>query len=121
MAGSPGASGTELEEVDRLLRAAITDRRLVTFTLGALRRIAEPHDYGIIDGVARLFFYQVGGESRSRSPVGWRWADLTNIVDLRILQDRDRFPGARPTASERHIHWDRLLATVSPRPVSDRR
>ena len=118
MAGSPGASDTELEERDRLLRAAIADRRLVTFTLGGRHRIAEPHDYGIIGGVAKLFFYQVGGQSRSPSPVGWRWAELTRIVDLRILQDHDRFSGARPTASERHVHWDTLLATVSPRPVA---
>jgi hypothetical protein len=120
VAGSPGASGNELEEVDRLLRAAITDRRLVEFTLDGLRRVGEPHDYGMIGGVAKLFFYQVGGQSRSPSPVGWRWAELTKIVELRILHDRDRFAGTRPTASARHIHWDILFATVSPRAVSDR-
>lgn len=58
---------------DQLICAAIAERRLVTFTLDGFRRIAEPHDYGIIDGAPRLFFYQVGGESRSGRPIGWRW------------------------------------------------
>jgi hypothetical protein len=56
----------------QLICAAISERRLVTFILDGFRRIAEPHDYGIIDGVAR----------------------------------------------RRHIHWDTLMATVSPRPMS---
>jgi len=113
VAVSPGVSRSQLEEIDRLLRAAIADTRLVTFSLDGLRRIAEPHDYGILDGVARLFFYQVGGESRSGRPVGWRWALLPRISELDILPDQ--FPGSRPAPSGRHIHWDTLIATVSPR------
>jgi hypothetical protein len=104
-------------ETDQLLRLAITERRLVMFILGGFRRIAEPHDYGIIDGVARLFFYQVGGESRSGRPIGWRWGLLPRISNLQIL--RDGFAGPRPAPSGRHIHWDTLIATVSPRPVSE--
>jgi hypothetical protein len=102
---------------DQLLRVAIHERRVVTFTLDGLRRLAEPHDYGIIDGVAKLFFYQLGGESRSGRPLGWRWAVLTRISDLQVLPDS--FPGPRPAPSGRHIHWDTLIATVSPRPVSE--
>jgi hypothetical protein len=117
---SQGASGAELVEVDRLLRAAIAERRLVLFTLDGLRRIAEPHDYGIIGGVPMLFFYQIGGESRSVPPVGWRWAELTRIAGLEILRNHDPFPGSRPAASGRHVHWDTLFASVSSRPVSAR-
>lgn len=100
-------------ETDRLLCAAIAEKRLITFTLDGCRRIAEPHDYGIIDGVARLFFYQVGGESRSGRPVGWRWGLLPKMSDLHVRPDR--FPGSRPAPSGRHVHWDMLIATVSPR------
>jgi len=100
---------------DRLLRTAIAERRLVTFVLDGFRRIAEPHDYGVIDGVARLFFYQIGGASRSGRPIGWRWALLPRISELKILPDG--FPGPRPAPSGRHVHWDVLIATVSPRPV----
>ena len=42
-----------------LLRAAIAERRLVTFTFDGFQRKAEPHDYGILDGVPTLFFWQV--------------------------------------------------------------
>ena len=86
------------------------------FTLEGRRRIAEPHDYGVIGGVTRLFFDQVGGESRSGSPVGWRWAECAKIAGLEILHDHPPFAGTRPTVSGRHVHWDALLATVSPRP-----
>lgn len=105
-----------LAGADQLLRTAIAERRLVTFTLDGFRRIAEPHDYGIIAGVARLFFYQIGGASRSGRPIGWRWGMLPRISQLQILHDT--FPGPRPAPSDRHIHWDVLIATVSPRPVS---
>ena len=100
-------------EIDRLLRRAIHDRRLVTFTLHGLPRRAEPHDYGMVGGVAKLFFYQVGGRSRSGRPIGWRWAVLSDIGDLRVLDDC--FRGTRPSPSGRHVKWDVLFATVSPR------
>ena len=102
-------------ETDQLLRVAIAERRLVAFSLDGLPRIAEPHDYGIVAGVPRLFLYQIGGESRSGRPLGWRWAALSKVADLRILSDT--FPGSRPAPSGRHIHWDKLIATVSGRPV----
>jgi hypothetical protein len=100
-------------DVDRLLRSAIGGRRLVTFTLHGLPRRAEPHDYGIIDGVPKLFFYQVGGRSRSGAPVGWRWAILADVSDLAVLDAT--FAGTRPSPSGRHVKWDVLFASVSRR------
>lgn len=114
MAAHPPTPGNDAQEIDRLLRSAIAEKRLVMFTLDGLRRIAEPHDYGLIGGVARLFFYQVGGESRSGAPVGWRWADLGRMAGLEVLRDQP-FAGTRPTSSGRHVHWDTLLASVSRR------
>lgn len=102
--------------VDQQLRTAIANKRLISFTLHRRRRIAEPHDYGIINGVARLFFYQIGGESRSKRPVGWRWGNLSEISEVQILDVP--FEGPRPAPSGRHIHWDVLIATVSPRLVA---
>ena len=101
--------------LDQLLCTAIAERRLVTFISDGFRRIAEPHDYGIINGVARLFFYQVGGAGQSTPPIGWRWGTVSGISELQILPDG--FSGPRPAPSGRHIHWDVLIATVSPRPV----
>ncbi len=101
--------------LDQLLRFAIAEKRLVVFMLEGYRKIGEPHDYGINKGVIRLFFYQTGGESRSQSSTGWRWATLSKISQLEILNDR--FAGPRPAPSGQHIQWDVLMATVSPRPV----
>ena len=102
-----------IASADHLLRAAIANKRVVSFILDGRRRIAEPHDYGIINGVSRLFFYQIGGQSRSGRPLGWRWGNLSKISELQILDER--FGGSRPAPSGRHIHWDVLIATVSPR------
>jgi len=102
---------------ERRLCEAIAGLRLVSFSLQGFARIAEPHDFGVIGGRRRLFFYQVGGESRSAPPVGWRWADVGDIADLRAL-DR-QFDGARPAPSGRHQRWDRIIASVSRPPDED--
>lgn len=102
-----------MESVDTLLRAAIADRRLVSFTLHGRPRVGEPHDYGLIKGIATLFFYQTGGESNSGKPLGWRCAVISEISQLLVLEQR--FTGARPTSSDRHVKWDQLLATIHPR------
>lgn len=98
-------------EVDAALRRAIEERLLVTFTLHGLPRRAEPHDYGIMKGVPKLFFYQVGGRSQSGQPIGWRWARVSELTELVVLDEG--FRGARDTDSGRHVEWDRLIASVS--------
>jgi hypothetical protein len=103
-----------LVEQDRLLQSAIAGKRLVAFVLGGYRRIAEPHDYGICNGERRLFVYQVGGESRSGPATGWRWAILSKVSDLEILDDT--FAGSRPAPTGQHVQWDALIASVSRRP-----
>lgn len=81
------------------------------FVLDGCRRIGEPHDYGIMHGEPKLLFYQTAGESRSGRPVGWRWAVLSKITDLKLLDHRFAGPRAAPTA--RHVKWDVLFASVS--------
>ncbi|MGZ8994460.1 MAG: hypothetical protein ACXW16_10625 [Burkholderiaceae bacterium] len=49
--------------------------------------VGKPHDYGLIEGEPRLFFYQVGGESRSGRALGWRWAVLSKVSELRVLDE----------------------------------
>jgi hypothetical protein len=99
-----------IRDVDAALRRAIDEKRLITFTLHGLSRRAEPHDFGIVKGATKLFFYQVGGASRSGPPVGWRWAQVDEIQDLRLLDER--FAGARES-NARHVEWDSLVASVS--------
>ena len=97
-------------DLDSRIKNAIRVRRIIEFVLDQVPRVAEPHDYGLIDGEARLFFYQIGGKSRSGRPLGWRWAVLSKISELRAL-DRN-FHGSRPVPSGRHVKWDKLFATV---------
>lgn len=99
-------------EVDRGLRAAIADRRLVTFSYQGRPREVEPHDYGINKGKVRLFCYQVGGESRSGKLPDWRLLDVVDIAGLRITEQA--FPGPR-AVSGAHIEWQTLFASVSRR------
>jgi hypothetical protein len=96
---------------ERDLCTAIRGRRLVSFDLNGCQRIAEPHDYGIMNGRRRLFFFQVGGSSNSGKPLGWRVADLTKLSNLRPLNQH--FAGPRPSLSGRHQKWQRLIASVS--------
>ena len=98
-------------DVDGLLRTAVQERRLVAFVLYGEARLMEPHDYGLIAGERRLLCYQVGGGSRSGRPYGWRWASLSEISQLHVL-DR-RFRGARAVPSGKHVKWDKLFASVS--------
>jgi hypothetical protein len=109
--GKPRQAKQRPIDIDTTLREAIAKKRLVSFTLGGFPRIAEPHDYGLIDNVAKLFFYQVGGESKSGKPEGWRWALLDKMSNLTILEKS--FPGPRPAPTGRHIQWDTLYASVS--------
>lgn len=96
--------------VDQQIRTAIRDLRVVSFTLRGLERRAEPHDYGVLNGVEKLFFYQIGGSSRSGPPIGWRWAVVADIENLAVLEQQ--FPGVRTVPSARHTNWDVLYASV---------
>jgi hypothetical protein len=89
---------------------------MVSFDLDGLPRVGEPHDYGINKGAPELFFYQVGGQSSSGEPLGWRTAVLSKVSGMKILERE--FAGPRPAPSGRHKKWDKLIASVS-RPELD--
>ena len=74
-------------------------------------RIAEPHDYGIQNGILRLFCYQVGGQSSSRLP-GWRLVDVSEMRDCEML--KQRFAGNREAPSGKHHRWDEVFIRVAP-------
>jgi hypothetical protein len=97
--------------VDALLRTAIEQRRLIRFTYKDKLRVVEPHDYGIHKGSLKLFGYQVGGVSSAPLP-NWRWALVSSISDLTVLNRT--FPGRRPTASGKHHRWDQIFLRVEP-------
>ena len=71
---------------------AIKEKRLIEFVYRIGQpRIAEPHDYGVRNGVESLL--------------------VVSIQQLRVL-DR-RFPGTRADASQHHRAWDTLFARVT--------
>jgi len=98
------------EDLDKLIMAAISQRRRIRFSYDGKERIAEPHDYGIQNGRARLLTYQTGGQSSSGHLPAWRLVDLSKITDLEILDKV--FAGNRPATSGQHHKWDRLFNRV---------
>jgi hypothetical protein len=100
-----------VESFDRLLREAIRTKHLLHLQYKNQERIVEPHDYGIQNGIVRLFCYQVGGRSSSPLP-GWRLVDVAEMQDCEILERR--FAGNRETPSGKHHKWDEVFIRVEP-------
>lgn len=99
--------------LDQLLREAIKTQHLIRFQYKNQERIAEPHDYGIQNGIVRLFRYQVGGRSSGKLP-GWRMFDVPGMRDCKMLEKE--FAGNRETPSGTHHKWDEVFLRVgSPR------
>jgi hypothetical protein len=102
--------------LDQLLRKAIEMRRMIRFRYKDQERVAEPHDYGIQNGIVRLFCYQVGGRSSGRLP-GWRMINVSEMRDCGMVEKQ--FAGNRETPTGTHHHWDQIFASVAP-PASER-
>jgi hypothetical protein len=100
--------------IDDLLRVAIAQQRQIRFWYGGKERIAEPHDYGVHKGKARLLAYQVGGRSTSGPLPAWRLVDVSGMTQLEILEKT--FPGNRPAPSGRRHTWERLFIRVGEPP-----
>ena len=97
--------------LDNQLRFAIANKRLIRLTYESAVRVAEPHDYGVRDGVPTLLAFQRQKAGRKDAQVrGWRWLDLSKIEDCTVLEDS--FSGTRETAGQQHHHWDILYARV---------
>ena len=90
---------------------AIEEKRLIEFVYKVGQpRIAEPHDYGIRNGVERLLVFQRSGDSASGSPRSWKELEVDALQQLRLLDQR--FPGTRANAKQRHRAWDTLFGRV---------
>ncbi len=99
------------QELDRLLRSAIQDKQLIRFSHKNNERIVEPHDYGIKNGIVRLFSWQVGGRSSGRIP-GWRMFDVEEIQNCEMLDMH--FAGNRDVPTGKHHRWDEIFIRVEP-------
>ena len=63
---------------------AIERKRLLRFRYKGRERIVEPHNYGIHQGLVKLFGYQVDGSSSHKLP-NLRWAEQDLISHLQLL------------------------------------
>jgi hypothetical protein len=91
---------------DALIRVAMTQRRLIQFSLHGRLRVAEPHGYGVRNGVSQLLVYQVAGDSASGKLPNWRWVVVSQVQALEVLDPMFR---GRPHTTPA---WDRLFLTV---------
>ncbi len=98
------------EQVDSLLRSAISKKRLIRFWYEGKERVAEPHDYGIQRAKVRLLTYQVGGQSNSGTLPAWRWFEVSKISRFEVLDQT--FSGGRVVPSGKHHNWDELFLRV---------
>jgi len=104
-------SGSFTPATDATIRRAITERKLLRFSLNGGTRVAEPHDYGVRKGKAQLLVFQVRGASRSGRLPDWRWVDLSRATDFQVLEEG--FAGPRPSPSGRHSGWEQVLLRVA--------
>jgi hypothetical protein len=100
-----------LLQLNPLLWTAIEHKRMIRLVYHRKDRILEPHDHGILNGSVQLLAYQVGGAS-SRLIPNWLLMKTDEITDLDLLDQT--FPGGRPTASGKHLKWDKLFIRVKP-------
>src|SRR3569623_3693640 len=91
-------------QADAAIRRAITERRLLRFSLDGGARVAEPHDYGVLKGKAQLLVYQLSGARRSGRLPDWRWVDLTRATDFQVLERS--IAGGRASPKGQHAPWE---------------
>ena len=107
-------SGAPSSLIDAAIRRAITERKLLQFSLDGGTRVAEPHDYGVRKGKAQLLVYQLSGASRSGRLPDWRWVDLSRATDFRVLERS--FADGRNDDVSKHSTWERLFLRVEAAP-----
>jgi len=100
-------------QYDEQLRLAIENKRLIRVGYKQRVRLAEPHDYGVQKGSARVLVFQLrtDGPAAGSSEQGWRLLELTKIESLDVLDET--FAGSRGSAHVQHYAWDRLYARVA--------
>jgi hypothetical protein len=105
-----GMGVTIPDELDRDIRFAIANKRLLELRYNGQARTVEPHDYGRHKGVVHLLAYQLRGASTAKGPQ-WRDFDVAKIEHCTVL-DRT-FPGSRGRDHRNHKVWDELWARVT--------
>jgi predicted DNA-binding transcriptional regulator YafY len=96
--------------METIIIKAIHEKKLIESQYQERHRVAEPHVYGITNGIKQILGYQIRGQSRNGNLPDWRKFDLDKIIGLRILDES--FPGRRPYPSGKHSSFDLIIAKV---------
>ena len=96
--------------MDDIIKAGIEEKRLLEFDYDAYHRIAEPHIYGILNGIYEILTFQLRGGSSSGGIPDWRRFKVNGISNLKLLDEH--FPGKRPYHSGVHSSFDRRFYIV---------
>jgi hypothetical protein len=94
---------------DASLRFAIANKRLICFSYNSKWRVAEPHDYGVLNGSAKLLVFEIR-DGTGASVHAWKLLEVSKIEQLAILEHT--FRGSRGQSTQRHMRWDELFARV---------
>ena len=94
------------------LRFAIAHKRLLGLEYNARLRVAEPHDFGAMNGTSKVFVYQllVDGAADEDRAQGWRLLDVGKIGACKVLAQT--FAGSRGDSQRAHMRWDAVFARV---------
>lgn len=103
-------SGYLIKSMNDLIRTAIAEKRIIEFDYDGYHRIAEPHIYGVLNGINELLTFQLRGGSSSGGIPDWRRFKLQGISNLKLLDEH--FPGKRPHPSGVHSSFDRRFYIV---------
>jgi len=96
--------------VDKMIRRAICEKKLLAYDYDEYHRIAEPHVYGMKNGDDGMLVYQIEGESSSGGLPNWRRMKLEGITNMTVLDET--FLGKRPV-NGLHSSWDVIYLIVS--------
>ena len=100
-----------LGSLDERIRRAIAEKRVLEIRYKKAARLAEPHDYGVIDGIERLLVFQLHGRDSGKGAVGWRLLDVVKIENC-VATDQT-FAGSRGQSHQQHYQWETLYARVT--------
>ena len=100
-----------LDSLDERIRRAIAEKRLLEIRYKRAVRLAEPHDYGVIDGTERLLIFQLHGPDSGKGAAGWRLLDVVKIESC-VVTDQT-FVGSRGQSHQQHYQWETLYARVT--------
>ena len=100
-----------LDSLDERIRRAIVEKRLLEIRYKRAVRLAEPHDYGFIDGTERLLIFQLHGLDSGKGAAGRRLLDVVKIESC-VVTDQT-FAGSRGQSHQQHYQWETLYARVT--------